>query len=125
MADRLSSIETLPLHLSADVRWLYDTILSRRMTQLSMMAEFNKRLAAAGEGLCSQSGFNRYVLKVRGGSVRRPTVGEPSASAAHDVFSPPFRTALVSAIGEAATKAQEAALAALIARLSRSEMEAA
>ena len=72
MADRLSTIETLPQHLTSDVQWLYDTIQSRRMTQLSMMAQFNRRLDAAGEPPCSQSGFNRYVLKVRGGAARRP-----------------------------------------------------
>jgi len=123
MADRLSTIETLPLHLTADVQWLYDMIVSRRMTQLAMLAEFNIRLEAAGEAACSQSGFNRYVLKVREGSVRRPTVGASAASTVPDVFSSAFRAVLVSAIGEAATRAQEAALAVLAARL-RPEMEA-
>lgn len=124
MADRLSTIETLPLHLTADVQWLYDMIQSRRMTQLSMMSGFNRRLRAAGEEPCSKSGFNRYVLKVRAGAVRRPVVDVASA-ASPEIFTAPFRAGLVSAIGDAATKAQEAALAVLAARAARGDGEVA
>ncbi len=44
-------------------QWLYDSVRAERMSQVDMLEEFNRRLAADGLGKASLSGFNRYVMK--------------------------------------------------------------
>lgn len=113
MKDRLSNIEILPDACADAVLWLYDMIVSRRMAQVDMLEAFNERLARLNERPVSLSGLNRYVQKVRGGSISRPKMASAPASVSGGILCPAFRTSLVHSIHEPAVLALEAALAAL------------
>lgn len=112
---RLTSIETLPEAVIADAQWLFDTIVAERMSQTEMLEQFNQRMATARQGKASMSGLNRYVIKVRSGSVRRPqAIAMASASPTPSILQDQFRAALVKKQGLHATLALEAALSALL-----------
>lgn len=59
---RLSSIDLLPEEAVPDIAWAYEEIKARRMPQLQILDELNKRLADRGLGKLSRSAFNRKVL---------------------------------------------------------------
>lgn len=59
---RLSSIDLLPEEAAPDIAWAFEEIKARRMPQLQILAELNKRLADRGLGKLSKSAFNRKVL---------------------------------------------------------------
>lgn len=115
MKDRLSNIEILPDACADAVLWLYDMIVSRRMAQVDMLVAFNARLSRLDEKPVSLSGLNRYVQKVRSGSISRPKIASAPASlsASGGILCPAFRTSLVHSIHEPAVLALEVALATL------------
>ena len=59
---RLSSIDLLPEEAEPDIAWAFEEIKARRMPQLQILAELNKRLADRGLGKLSKSAFNRKAL---------------------------------------------------------------
>lgn len=112
---RLTSIETLPEAVITDAQWLFDAITAERMSQTEMLEQFNQRMATAGQAKASMSGLNRYVIKVRNGSVRRPqAIATVSAGSPSAILQDQFRAALVKKQGLHATLALEAALSALL-----------
>jgi len=115
MKQRLTSLETLPESTLADCQWLYDAIKTQRMDQVDMLAEFNSRLAAAGHLPISRSSLNRYVMKVRGGAVKRPRAisATPADAAESPIFADEFRRKLVEKQGVHAVTMLEASLSVL------------
>lgn len=59
---RLSSIDLLPEEVAPDIQWAYEEIKARRMPQLQILGELNKRLADRGLKRLSKSAFNRKVM---------------------------------------------------------------
>jgi Protein of unknown function (DUF3486) len=59
---RLSSLDLLPEEAQLDVMWACDELKARRMPQLRILAELNKRLADRGIGKISKSSLNRKSL---------------------------------------------------------------
>ena len=115
MKQRLTAIETLPENAVKHVRWLYDMILARRMSQTDMLDEFNRRLEGIGLPGASTSGLNRYVIKVRNGGVARPKPAPIDDGDAEplSVFSATFREKLAKSQGEKAVETLEVTLKAL------------
>ncbi|MGE6739740.1 phage protein Gp27 family protein [Allorhizobium pseudoryzae] len=115
MKQRLSTIETLPESALKHVRWMFDTISAKRMSQTDMLTEFNRRLQGIGLTGVSRSGLNRYVMKVRDGEVLRPkpAPADEGDDDASPVFSAAFRDRLAKAQGEKAVSVLEVTLKAL------------
>lgn len=115
MKQRLTAVETLPESALKHVRWLFDTIVARRMSQTDMLDEFNRRLQKLGLSGVSRSGLNRYVIKVRDGGVARPKPApiDDGDDELISVFSTSFRERLASRQGEKAVEALEVTLKAL------------
>lgn len=59
---RLSSIDLLPEEAESDIAWAFEEIKARKMPQLQILGELNKRLADRGLRGISKSAFNRKVL---------------------------------------------------------------
>jgi hypothetical protein len=59
---RLSSFDLLPEEATPDIVWANDAIKARRMPQIKILDELNRRLADRGIGPISKSAFNRKVL---------------------------------------------------------------
>lgn len=59
---RLSSIDMLPDEARPDIAWAYEELKVRRMPQLAILDELNKRLADRGFKGISKSSFNRRAL---------------------------------------------------------------
>ncbi len=114
MNHRLTRVEALPESAIEDVQWLFDITVANRMNQTDMLDEMNRRLSRRGIEPLSLSGLNRYVMRVRSGDIRRPALQAVASSEPSGIFTSTFRDRLVASIGEAAVRAQEAALTALI-----------
>ena len=61
----------------------YDRIKQKRDTQLRVLADTNELLTAAGLPALTQSAFNRWVLRIRSGRVKRPTLSQGVADPAN------------------------------------------
>lgn len=59
---RLSSIDLLPDEARPDIAWAYEELKERKMPQLAILDELNKRLADRGLKGVSKSAFNRRAL---------------------------------------------------------------
>lgn len=60
---RLGAVELLPPTADEAVAWAEAEIRKRQLTQVSIHAEFNRRLAALGLSAVSQSAFNRWATQ--------------------------------------------------------------
>ena len=61
---RLSSVDRLPAEADDILAWAVAQVQERRMAQLAVVKEINKRLAELGLGAISKSAFNRFVLRI-------------------------------------------------------------
>ncbi|MER8924155.1 hypothetical protein [Mesorhizobium sp. M0802] len=55
----------------------YDQVKAKRFTQLQMLAELNAAFEKVGLPRVAPSTFNRWVLQIRRGDTRRPTISLP------------------------------------------------
>ncbi len=60
---RLSSIDLLPEDADDDVAWALEQLRERKMLQVEILVEFNRRLEAKGIDPISPSAWGRYALR--------------------------------------------------------------
>ena len=60
---RLSSIDLLPEDADDDVAWALEQLRERKMLQVEILVEFNRRLEAKGIDPISPSSWGRYAIR--------------------------------------------------------------
>ncbi|RIV82986.1 DUF3486 family protein [Aurantiacibacter xanthus] len=60
---RLSSIEQLPAKCDEDVAWVREALAERRLAQVDILAELNRRLAAKAVKRISKGAFGRFAVR--------------------------------------------------------------